>query len=99
MIGELRNLRMIWVKQRVWRRIYMIGLARRAGELGAGYKLLIELGTDLEVSVALVWGELIHESVVVIETCTTSMHPSSIFQSSIFRLQESESKNKPTDLR
>jgi hypothetical protein len=31
---------MIWVKQRVWRRIYMIGLARRAGELGAGYKLL-----------------------------------------------------------
>jgi hypothetical protein len=40
MIEEWRNLRMIWVKQRVWRRIYMIGLARRAGELGAGYKLL-----------------------------------------------------------
>jgi hypothetical protein len=36
---------------------------------------------------SLVWDELIHESVVEIETCTTSMHPSSIFQSSVFRLQ------------
>jgi hypothetical protein len=33
MIGELRNLRMIWVKQRGWRRIYMIGPVERGSLL------------------------------------------------------------------
>jgi len=89
---------MIWVKQRGWKRIYMIGLARRGSLLpslvqAASCKLRVtELGTDLEVSVALVWDELIYELVVEIETCTTSMHPSSVFHSQ-------ESKNQPTDLR
>ena len=57
MIGELRNLRMIWVKQRVWRRIYMIGLAEVAC-CRAWYRLQgIELGIEIEVGVALTWDE------------------------------------------
>ena len=54
MIGELRNLRMIWVKQRVWRRIYMIGLVERGGLLPS---LLELLAAEFGDEVALKWDE------------------------------------------
>ena len=54
MIAELRNLRMIWVKQRVWRRIYMIGLVERGGLLPS---LLELLAAEFGDEAALKWDE------------------------------------------
>ena len=60
---------MIWVEQRLWRRTYTIGLAElQAAVLGIG--------------VVLTKDECHKRVIKEIETCTTSMHPSSVFFSS-----------------